>query len=88
MASTWGPDLTSAGDDVDGDVIDDRDDRCRSVPEGLCDMAVGGRVVGRRWIPSVGSGAWWNGFLVATGINNPLRNDARIPFATRRKECW
>jgi len=80
--------LSGTNDDIDGDVVDDRDDRRRSVPEGLCDVTFGGGVVGRRWIPSVGSCAGRNGFLVAISIDNPFRNDASIPFATWRKQCW
>jgi hypothetical protein len=81
----WCPDLTSGGNNVDGDVVDDRDDGGSVIPSSA------GPWVGRgviRWtgVPSPSDSARGNGLLVAIGIDHPFRDLACLVCAAGRKE--
>jgi len=77
--------LTGGGDDVDGDVVDDRDDGGSVVPTGAGPWVGLGNV---RWtrIPSPGNSAWGDSFFVTVGIDHPFRDLACLVFAAGRKE--
>jgi len=83
----WCPDLTSGGNDVDGDVVDDRDDGRSVIPSGAGPW-VGLGIVRWTGVPSVGNRAWRDGLFVAIGIDHPFRDLACLVCATGRKESW
>jgi hypothetical protein len=85
VAFAWCPDLTGGCDDVDGDVVDDRDDGRSIIPSGAGPWVGLWNIRGTR-VPSPGDSACGDGFFLTVGIDHPFRDLACLVFAAGRKE--
>lgn len=81
----WCPDLASGGNDVDGDVVDDRDDGGSVIPSSASPW-VGRGVIRWTGVPSPGDSARGNGLFVTIGIDHPFRDLACLVCAAGGKE--